>query len=269
MTVGATGFPASGIMGTGLEIALAPADAFGFLMREILDKIDAYSPFFGYVSIRVCSMTNTLMGMQQFGDAKNPYSVMIEVVASRLRTAWRSSTDFRVVSEDCTPNPLQPGGKCAVTVVAGPGSMGARDAELAVSANVPADSVALHALGLDVHVEWSAALLDFGPWKVGQTSQRQDVSIHNTGNATIDVTQIDFTGDFKVQDVVPQYMSIPPDGYKYFWVWFTPTATGAQQGCTAGLHHTSDQRPGDPPRPSIDGDRCLAASVPLPLLQRG
>jgi len=81
VNVGATGFPASGIMGTGLEIALAPADAFGFLMREILDKIDAYSPFFGYVSIRVCSMTNTLMGMQQFGDAKNPYSVMIEVMA--------------------------------------------------------------------------------------------------------------------------------------------------------------------------------------------
>jgi len=256
-------------MGTGLEIALAPADAFGFLMREILDKIDAYSPFFGYVSIRVCSMTNTLMGMQQFGDAKNPYSVMIEVVAFATPNCLAFIHGLPGRLRGLHPNPLQPGGKCAVTVVAGPGSMGARDAELAVSANVPADSVALHALGLDVHVEWSAALLDFGPWKVGQTSQRQDVSIHNTGNATIDVTQIDFTGDFKVQDVVPQYMSIPPDGYKYFWVWFTPTATGAQQGCTAGLHHTSDQRPGDPPRPSIDGDRCLAASVPLPLLQRG
>ncbi|MGI8519741.1 MAG: hypothetical protein ACR2MC_03900 [Actinomycetota bacterium] len=37
-------------------------------------------PFFGYVSIRLCSKTQTLMGMQQFGVETNPCSVMIEVV---------------------------------------------------------------------------------------------------------------------------------------------------------------------------------------------
>ena len=49
-----------------------PADAFTFLQKEILDKVDAAGPFFGYVSIRVCRQTNTLMGMQQFGDATRP-----------------------------------------------------------------------------------------------------------------------------------------------------------------------------------------------------
>ena len=68
-------------MGTALEIALAPADAFSFLQTEILDKVDAAGPFFGYVSIRVCRQTKTLMGMQQFGDPTRPYSVMIEIVA--------------------------------------------------------------------------------------------------------------------------------------------------------------------------------------------
>jgi hypothetical protein len=33
-----------------------------------------------------------------------------------------------------------------------------------------------------------------------------------------------------VQDVVPQVMTIPPNGYKYFWVWFQPTTAGDQQG---------------------------------------
>ena len=62
VSVGALGFPAGGIMGTALEIALAPADAFSFLQTEILDVVDAARPFFGYVSIRVCSQTKTADG---------------------------------------------------------------------------------------------------------------------------------------------------------------------------------------------------------------
>jgi hypothetical protein len=84
VSVGALGFPESGVMGTAMEIALSPADAFTFLQTEILDYADLNMnkniPFFGYVSIRLCSNTNTLMGMQQFGDTANPCSVMIEIV---------------------------------------------------------------------------------------------------------------------------------------------------------------------------------------------
>jgi hypothetical protein len=75
VNVGSLGFPASGLMGTGIEIALSPADAFGFVQTEILDHVT--KPFLGYVSLRLCSQTHTLMGMQQFGD---PCSVMVEVV---------------------------------------------------------------------------------------------------------------------------------------------------------------------------------------------
>lgn len=89
VSVGALGFPEGGVMGTALEIALSPADAFGFLQTEILDHADLNMnkniPFFGYVSIRLCSMTESLMGMQQFGDAANPVSVMIEVVGYGTR----------------------------------------------------------------------------------------------------------------------------------------------------------------------------------------
>jgi hypothetical protein len=85
VNVGNVGFPESGVMGTGIEIALGPADAFGFLQTEILDQINtmnaALKPFFGYISIRLCSRTQTLMGMQQYGDETNPCSVMIEVVS--------------------------------------------------------------------------------------------------------------------------------------------------------------------------------------------
>ena len=75
-SVGSIGFPASGLVGAGLEVALPVGTAFGFLQREILDKMDPSKPFFGYVSIRLCPQTKTLLGMQQW-----PLSVMIEVVS--------------------------------------------------------------------------------------------------------------------------------------------------------------------------------------------
>lgn len=81
ISVGALGFPESGVMGTAIEVALSPSDAFGFIQEEILDHILPQKPFLGYVSIRLCSRTATLMGMQQFGDNANPVSVMVEVVA--------------------------------------------------------------------------------------------------------------------------------------------------------------------------------------------
>jgi hypothetical protein len=74
--VGSVGFPNSGLLGAGIEIALPLETAFGFLQRQILDKMDPHQPFFGYVSVRLCPQTSTLLGMQQW-----PMSVMIEVVA--------------------------------------------------------------------------------------------------------------------------------------------------------------------------------------------
>ena len=83
-------------MGTALEIALAPADAFGFLQKEILDKVDAAGPFFGYVSIRVCRQTKTLMGMQQFGDATA--SVLGDDRGRRLRDAEQPRASWATCS---------------------------------------------------------------------------------------------------------------------------------------------------------------------------
>jgi hypothetical protein len=158
-------------------------------------------------------------------------AAVVEAHVATVDVTGRDRADFVVVSENCTTNPLAPGGGTrTVTLVVQPSAMGPREADLTVTADVPAHNVPLHAVGLDIRVEWSAALLEFDTWKVGQTSQRQDVTLHNSGNAPIDVTGIDVDGDFLVQDIVPQYTSIPPNGYKYFWVWFTPTAAGPQQG---------------------------------------
>src|SRR5207248_1024707 len=83
--VGAIGWPGGGLPGRGLEIALDPSNAFTFLQTVLFDDVLAKkmsagnNPLFGYISIRVCPTTETLMGMQQY----SPYSVMIEVGAYR------------------------------------------------------------------------------------------------------------------------------------------------------------------------------------------
>ena len=108
--------------------------------------------------------------------------------------------------------------------------MGAHTAEIALTADVPADVVPLRVVGLDVSVQWSAAIMDFGPWAVGQTAQRMTAWIRNTGNTPIVVTQIDVAGEFLVQDTIPTFPEIRPNYEKILWVWFRPVTVGAQQG---------------------------------------
>ena len=81
--IGAIGWPNTGVPGRGLEIALDPSYAFTFLQKEVFDGVFdgrfSNTPFFGYISVRVCPQTKTMLGMQQYA----PYSVMIEVVSYR------------------------------------------------------------------------------------------------------------------------------------------------------------------------------------------
>ena len=142
----------------------------------------------------------------------------------------RDLADFATGQDRCSGAKLQPGDRCTLLVLAAPSTMGAKEAELTVNADVPADAVPLRANGLGISVQWSTPLADFANWGVGQTSQRQNVWIHNSGNTPVVITQIDVAGEFLVQDTVPQYPEVRPNSEKYFWVWFRPTTTGAQQG---------------------------------------
>jgi hypothetical protein len=81
--VGAIGWSDEGTPGKGFEISLPPGLAFSFLQSAIIDPISfpprATPPIAGYISIRICPQTETLMGMQQFAEQ----SVMIEIVGAR------------------------------------------------------------------------------------------------------------------------------------------------------------------------------------------
>jgi hypothetical protein len=81
----AFGWPTDGVPGRGIEIALPQETAFTFLQTILFDDVltntmvNDNKPLIGYISVRVCPPTKTLMGMQQF----SPHSIMIEVVGYR------------------------------------------------------------------------------------------------------------------------------------------------------------------------------------------
>jgi hypothetical protein len=74
-----------GMPGRGLEIAIDPEKAFTFLQKVLIEDvmngimIGQNKPLLGYISVRICQSTKTLMGMQQF----TPLTAMIEVVGYR------------------------------------------------------------------------------------------------------------------------------------------------------------------------------------------
>jgi len=80
-SVGEIGWPDGGLPGRGYEIALPSTTAFSYT-NEILTLIEELKNtnkiFMGYISIRLCPKTDSVVGMQQFED-----SVMIEVVGHR------------------------------------------------------------------------------------------------------------------------------------------------------------------------------------------
>ena len=143
----------------------------------------------------------------------------------------RDLADFAIGKDGCSGATLQPGDKCTLLVVAAPAAMGPKEAELTITADVPAEVVPLRANGLDISVQWSTAMVDFATWKVGQTSNpHETVSIHNSGNTSVVISQIDVTGDFFVQDPVAQFPEIRPNTDRFIWVWFRPTTVGVHQG---------------------------------------
>jgi hypothetical protein len=85
---GAIGWPERGTPGRALELALDPTNAFTFLQTVLFDDVlgafmseasQPLKPLIGYIAIRVCQTTKTLMGMQQY----SPHSIMIEVAGYR------------------------------------------------------------------------------------------------------------------------------------------------------------------------------------------
>jgi hypothetical protein len=144
---------------------------------------------------------------------------------SALAITGTGSADFRL-SNYC-PASLAAGRNCTLYVAFSPNDGGNLTAAITGAGGA---SVALS--GLATQVGLSATKLNFGTVTVGQTSAAQSVTVTNTGNTTLDITQMKITGaeaaDFFRAAGGTCGATLPASQSCAIPVRFRPQATGAR-----------------------------------------
>lgn len=128
------------------------------------------------------------------------------------------------------PSSLTTGSSCNVNVTFTPIASGSRIADLAISdtASGSPQTVPLVGTGLGPVATLNPNSLTFTSQGVGTTSAAQTVTLTNTGNAQLNITQIAASGDFAETNTCNT--SLGPGSNCQITVTFTPTAAGNRSG---------------------------------------
>jgi len=165
------------------------------------------------------------------------------------------SGDFTITSDSCSGVSLDPSASCAVGVVFTPSTVGTLTGTLSITSDdpdTPTVEVALSGTGVSEtvtgpNISVSPTTVDFGNVVVGTTSAPQTVTVANTGNADLTVSNVVLTGDtdFDVQTTTCVDPILAPGESCSADVVFTPSSIG---GKTATVTITSD----DPDTPTVE-----------------
>ena len=121
----------------------------------------------------------------------------------------------------------------------------------------PSTSPVLHQVVDGAVVSLSPTHLNFGKQTVGIASSPEDVSLKNTGDVDLKISEIQITGadsgDFSQNNNCPS--SLPPEKSCTIKVTFTPTTTGSRQAAVS----ITDNAPGSPQVVPLKGIGVLPA----------
>jgi hypothetical protein len=120
---------------------------------------------------------------------------------------------------------------CTISVVFTPTKTGSRAATVSVADNAAGSpqSVALSGTGTAPTVTLSPANLSFSGVLVGKSSATKSVTVTNSGNASLTVSDIDATGDYSETDNCTK-AEVPAGGSCKITVTFSPTAAWSRGG---------------------------------------
>ncbi len=147
--------------------------------------------------------------------------------------------DFSIIADNCSSSTVVASDTCTVDVVFAPSAEGARTGTLSIPSNdndTPVLDVALSGTGVaptvtEPNISVTPATLDFGNVVVGTTSAPQTVTVANTGNADLTVTNVTITGDFTVTGTTcPSDGILAPDASCTADIVFAPASLGDQIG---------------------------------------
>jgi len=162
---------------------------------------------------------------------KNDGATPVNVVG--LTVAGTNFADFAITGGTCVVGSLAAGQSCSVNLVFTPTGIGARDAALLVASDAPGapHTAALHGTGLapSISAALTSTALDFGGQRVGNVSDPLQVTMSNTGTATMHMASPSITGGDSRHFALARSTcgNIPPGGSCSVTVRFEPHARGA------------------------------------------
>lgn len=151
-------------------------------------------------------------------------------------------------------------GSCNVSVTFSPSAHGSRSGFLQIITNDAGSpqSIMLSGKGVIPTVSLSASGLNFSAQQVSTTSSVQTVTLNNTGDGPLTISNVAVTGDFSESNTCGS--TVAPSASCTFSVTFAPTAAGNRSGSLA----ISDNAAGSPHSVNLTGsanDFSLAAAA--------
>jgi hypothetical protein len=156
------------------------------------------------------------------------------------------------VSGFSSPN-ISPGQQTTITVAFQPTSVGASSGNISIVSNAPTSptSVALSGTGIaaTLNLTISPTSLSFGSITTGTSSAPQTVTITNTGNSNVTISQISLIGAGYSITSGGAPVTLSPSQSLALTVWFSPTATGSTSGSISIVSNAN----GSPASVSLSG----------------
>ena len=189
------------------------------------------------------------------------YAVLMNTGTAPLVLSGTTVTgDFNLTYDGCSTQALSTGSGCTVGVQFNPTTTGARTGSLSIASDATAGPALMTLTGQGVtpvkSSRVSATSLTFADIAVGNSSPSQYIYFYNTGNVTLNISSVVFSGDFSTA-----YNgcsgAIGAGNSCYIYAQFTPTAAGARTG---SISISADDTPGVPHVVSLSGNGLTASA---------
>jgi Abnormal spindle-like microcephaly-assoc'd, ASPM-SPD-2-Hydin len=146
-----------------------------------------------------------------------------------ITAASASGTGFSMGSLSSTT--LNPGGTATFTATFAPAAPGSASGSISVTSNAPGSPLVIHLSGVGTTTQAQLVAnptsVNFNNVNLGSNSS-ENVTLTNTGNATLDITAATISGTGYTMSLEPT--TIGAGGNTTFSVTFTPTASGSASG---------------------------------------
>ncbi len=183
-------------------------------------------------------------GNPQVGSTSKAQAVVVANTGTGpvLLQAIDMTGDFAQADNCTTGQPLAPGATCSIDVVFKPAAPGVRAGTLTVSFDIGAESVALSGNAVAATATLNPASVTFPPTPQGASSDREVLTLTNTGTAPITISSIATTGsDFTENNDCPVGGQLAPGASCHIAVTFTPAAVGSSTGTVTASDDAGNQ----------------------------